>query len=151
VSGQPEPPPPSVGTWRDLGVLDAGEQFEGEDVVVFRCDRCARRFGRAPVLAKAARNSGEGWGLWLARRTGRHPHSGMALPWGGPPNANGKLFYLSHGSKPGESRLLWIPFTESAAQLACRRRCGARPRVARTMLIKMAEQAIAAGRHDAYV
>jgi hypothetical protein len=38
----------------------------------------------------------------------------------------------------------------SAAQLICQK-CKARPRVALAKLIELAEQAMAAGRHDAYV
>jgi hypothetical protein len=42
-----------------------------------------------------------------------------------------------------------FPFEASAAQLICQK-CKARPRVAVAKLVELAEQAMAAGRHDAY-
>jgi hypothetical protein len=52
---------------------------------------------------------------------------------------------------PGRFQL--IPLTNpdvSAVQLICPK-CSARPRVARAKLVELAEQAMATGRHDAYV
>jgi hypothetical protein len=52
--------------------------------------------------------------------------------------------------KPGRFQLIPVlAFETSAAQLICPK-CRARPRVAVAKLIELAEQAMAAGRHDAY-
>jgi hypothetical protein len=160
VSEQPEsasvPEPADRRQMSELGMLESARLGPGADysgIVVFRCDRCARQHGRAPVLAMAHRDPAEGWALFLARRTSQSAHVGSVQPWGGPTKRNARLSYMTPDAKPGESRLLLILFTAStAAQLACRRRgCSAKPRVARATLVEMAEQTIAAGRHDAYV
>ena len=51
--------------------------------------------------------------------------------------------------KPGRFQLVPLDFGVSAAEFICQR-CKARPRVAIKKLVELAEQAMAAGRHDAY-
>ena len=123
--------------------------------VTFYCDQCAQRWGRGPVLAVADRGSDwpEGqWWVQVARRI-RQPisperaraesvksYSGGAVP------DRPKRFL------PTPGRFQLVPLTNpevSAARLICRK-CSARPRVALAKLIELAEQAMAAGRHDAY-
>jgi hypothetical protein len=67
-------------------------------------------------------------------------HSGGAVP-----DHRNRFF-----PKPGRFQL--VPLDNpavSAVQLICAK-CSARPRVARAKLAELAEQAMAAGRHDAY-
>jgi hypothetical protein len=122
--------------------------------VTFYCDRCAQRWGYAPVLAVANREPWmvEGhWWLQVARRLPRRlppellpfpvkSHSGGAVP------DQPKRAVV----KRGRFALVRLSALEaSAAQLICQK-CKARPRVAVTKLIELAEQAMAASRHDAY-
>ncbi len=118
--------------------------------VTFYCDRCAQRWGRGPVLAMADR---EPWmveghrRLQVARRLSRiveaaipvKSYSGGAVP------DQPKRFVV----KPGRFQLVPLGFGVPAAGLICQK-CKARPRVAVTKLIELAEQAMAAGRRDAY-
>ena len=123
--------------------------------VTFYCDPCAQRWGRGPVLAVAEREPWMAEGHWrfeVARRTPRKvsperarigaltSYSGGAVP------DQPKRFV----GKPGRFQLIPLSaFDTSAAGLICRK-CPARPRVALAKLIELAEQAMAAGRHDAY-
>ena len=72
--------------------------------------------------------------VWSA---GGHPH--------GPRTRVGPVLV------PGGHRFVLVPLSmwAPAAQLICYR-CPARPRVARAKLVELAEQAMAAGRRDAY-
>jgi hypothetical protein len=131
---------------------------QGEPYVVgFYCDPCARRSGHLRLLATANQNPATfgGWDIWVSRRIG---HAA------GPNKVVGNDGGVPHGDFPGpvatapERRLVQVlvgPFAP-AAQLKCRRKVPRgerphRPRVALAKLIKLAEQAMAAGRHDAYV
>lgn len=51
--------------------------------------------------------------------------------------------------QPGH-RFILVPLTAPAAALDCPN-CPARPRLSRAKLVELAQQALAAGRHDAYV
>jgi hypothetical protein len=94
------------------------------------------------------------WHLWrfsVARRAGRAPtEPGVAVATsrgGGIPHGDRKRVAMQVGR-----RLALVPLSldDSAAQLICRH-CKARPRVSRAKLVELAEQAVAAGRRDAYV
>lgn len=54
--------------------------------------------------------------------------------------------------QPGGLRFVWVPLKAGllSAQLICYK-CPARPRLSRAKLVELAEQAVAAGRRDAYV
>jgi len=122
--------------------------------VVFRCDRCARRSGRAPVLAVGNPDPSApvewSWRLWARRAS--HPlppmeKGGISSHGGGVPH--GSMRRLDTRGRQN-TRLALIPLMAPAAQLICHR-CKAKPRVARAKLVELAEQAMAAGRRDAYV
>jgi hypothetical protein len=121
-------------------------------VVSFYCDPCARRSGRRRLLGGAEQNPAiyGGWAIWVTRRVGHvpRPREDPVGNDGGVPHGD---FPEPAARAPGK-RLVMIqihPLTP-AAQLICRR-CPARPREARTALVELAEQAVAAGRCDAYV
>ncbi|HEV8425709.1 MAG TPA: hypothetical protein VGS14_11040 [Actinomycetes bacterium] len=134
--------------------------------VVFYCDQCARRHGSRRLLAAADRYSepgpgtawpSDGWRLWLGRRSGRKVRltsvtGPTALSGGGHPDKRRPRERVGPVLRPGGLRFLWVPLDmwAPAAQLICYK-CSARPRVARAKLVELAEQAMAAGRHDAYV
>ena len=111
------------------------------------------------MLGVANRNPATvgGWDIWVARRDGHSPqrrhHAGGND--GGVPH--GDVSQLTVARRP-DKRLALIPIypLTPATQLKCRRKVpeGERPhraRVARMKLVELAEQAEAAGRHDAYV
>jgi hypothetical protein len=129
------------------------EQPEPYEVAI-RCDRCLRRYGHdgARLLAVAELKPGEDWGVWEALRGGRGARP-VAVREGGAPH--GKVQYIAApGPGAGYSRarrLVVDPITAAAAQLECpRKTCTHRPRESRARLVALAEQAMAAGRHDAY-
>jgi hypothetical protein len=123
--------------------------------VTFYCDRCAQRWGRGPILAVADHEPWmvEGhWRLQVTRRRSRpispervrigsiRSYSGGAVP--------DRPRHIA--PKPGRFQLVPLSASEtSAAQLRCPK-CPARPRVALEDMIELADQAMAAGRHDAY-
>jgi hypothetical protein len=118
--------------------------------VIFYCDRCAQRWGRGPVLAVAEREPWmvEGhWWLRVARRLPRRveaplpakSYSGGAVP------DQPKRFVVERG----RIGFVQLSVQATAALLICQK-CKARPRVAIAKVIELAEQAMAAGRHDAY-
>jgi hypothetical protein len=138
--------------------------------VLFYCDACARRSGRRRFLAAGDqdRAMSDGWRLWLARRGGRKVtvplYGGRQVPTVAlvTPTIGGRL----HGPRqrigpvlqPGGHRFVLVPLDVAApaAELVCYRNVPRgerqhRPRVARTMLVELAEQTIASGRCDAYV
>jgi hypothetical protein len=93
------------------------------------------------------------WRLRVARRTSRpispervqagsiRSYSGGAVP--------DRPRHIA--PKPGRFQLVPLhAFETSAAQLVCPK-CKARPRVAVAKLVELADRALAAGRHDAYV
>jgi hypothetical protein len=137
--------------YRTLGTVP--EQRDQYRVAVY-CDRCAQRRGRGPVLAVAQREpwmvDGH-WQLKVARR----------LPRRLPPESPRVVTSYSGGAVPDRRkrwqaergrRLVLVPvhaLERSAALLICQK-CKARPRVAVAKLVELAEQAMAAGRHDAY-
>lgn len=123
--------------------------------VVFYCDQCAQHSGRRRILAAAARDNRlpEGRRLWIGRRLPRRPSQSWRQ---GAPFAHS----YSGGAVPDNrtrvmlpsGRFVWVPLhpvASPAAQLICYT-CTARPRVARTKLVELAEQAEARGRRDAY-
>ena len=132
--------------------------------VGFYCDLCAQQSGRRRMLGVASQSPTTfgGWDVWIARRVGRAPHpEGMAARPSPLTIANDGG--VPHGvpepiaTAPGR-RLVLIPISPltPAAQFICRRKVPRgqrphRPRVARTKLVELAEQAVAAGRRDAYV
>jgi hypothetical protein len=77
-------------------------------------------------------------------------------------NTTGRLTVISAGGAPHGPRertgpvvqpghrFVLVPLTAPAAALDCPN-CRARPRLARAKLVALAEQALAAGRRDAYV
>jgi hypothetical protein len=124
--------------------------------VTFYCDRCAQRWGRGPILAVADREPWmvEGdWRLQVTRRSSR-PISPERVKAGSIRSYSGGAIPdrpRSIAPKPGRFQLVPLhAFETSAAQLVCPK-CKARPRVALAKLVELAEQALAAGRRDAYV
>jgi hypothetical protein len=111
------------------------------------------------MLAVANRNPATygGWDISVARRDGHSPQRRH--------HAGGNDGGVPHGDVPqltvarsADKRLALIPIYPGtpAAQLICRRKVPPgqrphRPRPARDKLVELAEQAEAAGRHDAYV
>lgn len=123
------------------------EQRERVEIAVY-CDRCRHWYGDEQLLARVDRVPGEGWQVWVARRADRAPFATVVAPTVGAPP--GPLLSFGQYIEVGDRhRLVLLPLRGSAAQLACRR-CPRRPREARAKLVKLAEQAIAAGRRDAY-
>jgi hypothetical protein len=123
--------------------------------VTFHCDLCAQRWGRGPVLAVAEREPWmvEGhWRFQVARRTPRKVTPERARIGSIPSYSGGAIPDYPTRIAPKVGRFQLVPlsvFHTSAARLICQR-CKARPRVAVEKLIELAEQAMAAGRHDAY-
>ena len=143
----------SCGRQRTLAVVS--EQSAGYRVT-FYCDRCARRWGRSPILAIADKEPWTVDGHWRLRVTRRR-----SRPISPERARAGSIRSYSGGAvpdrprhiapKPGRFQLVPVLAIEtSAAQLICPK-CGARPRVAMEKLGDMADQAMAAGRLDAYV
>jgi hypothetical protein len=111
------------------------------------------------MLAVANRNPATygGWDISVARRDGHSPQRRH--------HAGGNDGGVPHGDVPqltvarsADKRLALIPIYPGtpAARLLCRRKVPPgqrphRPRPARDKLVELAEQAEAAGRHDAYV
>jgi len=134
-------------------VSEQGEPY----VVGFYCDPCARRSGRRRLLASAHSNPATygGWDILVGRRVGRpRPGDKPVGNDGGVPHGHFPIPVLSADGK--RSVFVAISPLESAVQLKCRRKVPKgerphRPRVARTKLVELAEQAKAAGRRDAYV
>jgi hypothetical protein len=140
---------------RQCTVAVVSEQAEPYAIGIY-CDPCARRSGRRRLLAVAQRNPATfgGWDIAVARRAGRaHPGDKPVGNDGGVPHGD---FPEPALTAPGK-RLRLIPISplESATQLVCRRKVPKgerphRPRMARTRVVELAEQAAAAGRRDAY-
>jgi hypothetical protein len=130
------------------------EQRNRYRVTVY-CDCCAQRWGRGPVLAVADRLPGmvEGhWKLQIARRASRklspeRVRAGSMKSYSGGAVPDQPQHFAP---KPGRFQLVPLRALDaSAAQLICSK-CPARPRVTLAKLIDLAEQTMAAGRHDAY-
>jgi hypothetical protein len=123
--------------------------------VTFYCDCCAQRWGRGPVLAIADRGSDwpEGcWWLQVARRRSRPISPEQARAESVRSYSGGAVPDRPNRFKPKPGRFQLVPlntFGISAAGLVCPK-CKARPRVAVAKLVELAEQAMAASRHDAY-
>jgi hypothetical protein len=104
-------------------------------VVTLRCDRCARDLGtKAPALAICNRTEGGWWQVIAVQRMSRDMRDQ-------PPVA---------GYQPFTGRGHGLDLRAPGQALACRR-CKARPRVSRRNLVELVEEALAAGRRDAYV
>ena len=142
----------SCGRQRTLPIVN-----EQSDVyrVTFHCDRCAQRWGRGPILAVAEREPWMVKGHWrfqVARRTPRKVTPERVKLGSIPSYSGGAIPDQPKHIAPRPGRFQLVPlsaFHASAAQLICQR-CKARPRIAVAKLTDLAEQAMAAGRHDAY-
>jgi transposase InsO family protein len=147
---------------RGNGTLGRVSKQRDRFQIAFRCDRCARRHGRAQILATANRDATpnawgirppDGWRLWYARRLPKRvrlaetPQSLTVVSAGGAPHGPRKRMGLV--VQPGH-RLILVPLTAPAAALDCPD-CPARPRLSRAKLVELAEQTLAAGRRDVYV
>ena len=142
----------SCGRQRTLPVVS--EQSDAYRVT-FYCDRCAQRWGRGPVLAVADREPWmvEGhWRFHIARRTPRRLSPERVRMGSMKSYSGGAVPDQPRRFAPKVGRFQLVPlsaFHASAAGLICPK-CKARPRVAIEKLVELAEQAMAAGRHDAY-
>jgi hypothetical protein len=130
--------------------------------VLFRCDCCARRSGRAQILATANRDGSpnewgwrppDGWRLWYARRLQRPLRLAETTQhltvWATGGTPHGPRERMGRVVQPGH-RFILVPLTKPSVALNCPT-CLARPRLARAKLVELAEQTLAAGRRDAYV
>ena len=131
----------SFGRQRTLPVVP--EQRDQYRVTVY-CDQCAQRWGRGPILAVVEKEPWMVDGHWRLAISRQVPvatsYSGGVIP------DRPKRFAIQR------RRLQLVPvsvLSASAARLQCPK-CAARPRVAVAKLMELAEQAMAAGRHDAY-
>ena len=123
--------------------------------VTFYCDQCARRWGRGPVLAvtQGGPNWPEGqWWVQVARRMRRPISPERARAESVKSYSGGAVPDRPNRFRPSPGRFQLVPLNNpdaSAVQLICSK-CSARPRLSREKLAELAEQAMAAGRHDAY-
>jgi hypothetical protein len=112
--------------------------------VIVRCDPCARDLGRAaPALARCVRLAGH----WTLMALERHGLRRLDLQQ----QASRHERQLSNISRPTSRTDSFLALRGTrGVDLVCRR-CSHRPRVSRRKLYELAEQALAAGRHDAYL
>jgi hypothetical protein len=122
-----------------------GQEFpRSKDDVTVRCDPCARDLGpAAPALALCSRN-GDGWYFMALERLNVRRQT---------PEQTGEQHtrQVSNLNRPPSRVYGYVqrPRTRGA-DFICRR-CGHRPRISRQALCELAEQAVAARRHDAYI
>jgi hypothetical protein len=98
--------------------------------VFMRCDSCARDLGKAAPVLAACGHHPSGWSVAVLRRLPRRRTLDAQPPY---------RRVVSRMALDGRG-----------IELHCRR-CHRRPRVGRRELYALAEQALAAGRSDAYV
>jgi hypothetical protein len=127
--------------------------------VTVRCEPCARDLGRsAPALVSCVRPGNGRWTIIGLFRGGRRQRD-IKVDFSKDPRFRGTRDALQRrlgADYPGApdrtaSRIDAIRHRKgSGVELTCRR-CSHRPRVSRRRLYELAEQALAAGRRDAYV
>jgi hypothetical protein len=109
-----------------------------------RCDPCARDLGpAAPALALCTRTENGWWVKALERQRLRRHDDQQAM-------AHHER-QVSNFNRPPSRTFGFVQRTGArGADFVCRR-CGHRPRISRRSLYELADQALAAGRHDTYI
>jgi hypothetical protein len=122
-----------------------GQEFpRSKDDVTVRCDLCARDLGpAAPALALCTR-SGDGWWFMALERQRLRRHDAQQAM------AHHERQVSNFDRPPSRTYGFVQRRGTRGADFVCRR-CGHRPRISRRALYELAEQALAAGRHDAYI
>jgi hypothetical protein len=122
--------------------------------VAIRCDVCLRGCGRPPALAEAVRDASGGWQVQVLVRAGRQDLNYRRVQIAAP---HGRRILAEESGKRiiavlvGE-RKRRVLVSHKGVQLDCSHsHCRHAPRESVHTLLVLAEQAVAAGRRDAYV